>query len=245
MWMKTTNNYLDTYPRYDILGNVVALKDPRLNIASISYDDDFGLGSNPGAGVLGNAGPTYAFPTLVTSPPPTPGAQPHSSRTQYDYSTGLPTGTRDPNNTISQTIYDDPFNRPTMVKSALGIAGMETHAATFYAPATAYGLILSNNDVLRVVDQSSLDDAVLRSWTHTDGFGRPFESCRRHPPVAVKVATIYDALSRVEQVSKPYRPAQTGPEYTTSTFDLSGRVRTVKTSDNAVVSSDYNGNAVT
>ena len=89
------------------------------------------------------ATPTYALPTLITSPPPVPGAPVHTARSQYDYSTGLLTGFRDRNNVITQTIYNDPFNRPTLVKSALGISGIESHAVMYYAPATTpFGITL-------------------------------------------------------------------------------------------------------
>lgn len=67
-WLKSTNTYLDTYTRYDILGNVVSVLDPKLNVSTISYQDDFGDGTNPGVSVVGPQGPTYALPTLVTSP---------------------------------------------------------------------------------------------------------------------------------------------------------------------------------
>ena len=75
---------------------------------------------------------------------------------QYDYSTGLLTGFRDRNDVISQTIYDDPFNRPTLVKSALGVAGVETHTTNYYAPITAFGITLAKNDTLTASDLTGM-----------------------------------------------------------------------------------------
>src|SRR5258708_3382137 len=72
----------------------------------------------------------------------------HRARSQYDYSTALPAAFKDENGIITQTFYEDPFARPTLIKSALGIAGVESHTAMYYAPTTAFGITLSNDDVL-------------------------------------------------------------------------------------------------
>jgi hypothetical protein len=224
-WLNTTGATIYSYPRYDTLGNVVSARDANGNVASIDYTDDFGAGSNPGGGVQGSYGATYALPTLITSPPPTAGAPQQTARTQYDFSTGLLTGFKDRNGIITQTIYDDALDRPTQVKSALGVSGVETHAAMYYAPATAYGITLTKNDVLTVSDQSSLDDAVLRAWTRTDGFGRTIESWKGDPQGDAKVAMIYDGLGRAAQNSNPFRPsAGETAIYTTTSYDLAGRV---------------------
>ncbi|HYR76178.1 MAG TPA: RHS repeat-associated core domain-containing protein [Pyrinomonadaceae bacterium] len=245
-WLDLNNTIIYSYPRYDTLGNIVSAKDPRGNVTSLSFADDFGDGSNPGGGASGAYGATYALPTLISSPPPTPGAAVHTARSQYDFSTGLLTGFKDRNGIITQTLYNDPFDRPTVVKAALGINGVESHAAVYYAPATVFGITLTNNDMLTAKDQTSVDDAMLRSWTHTDGFGRTVETWSRDPQGDDKVATIYDALSRAKQTSNPFRPSLgESAIYTTTAYDLAGRVTTVTTPDSAVVTSSYSGNTVT
>ncbi|HEX3252822.1 MAG TPA: RHS repeat-associated core domain-containing protein [Pyrinomonadaceae bacterium] len=244
-WLNTTGTYIYTYPRYDILGNVVSTKDARGNVSTISFADDFGDGSNPGTSTQNPATPTFALATLFTSPPPTPGAPAHTARSQYDYSTGLLTGFRDRNNVVTQTIYNDPFNRPTQVKSALGISGVETHATTYYAPQTVLGLTLSRNDTLTVSDLNSVDDASIRAWTVTDGYGRTAEAWSRDPLGDVKVVTVYDALGRVKQTSNPFRPTSESAAYSANVYDLAGRVTSVTTPDNAVVNTSYVGNTVT
>jgi RHS repeat-associated protein len=255
-WLNTNNTTIYSYPRYDTLGNVVATKDANGNVTSLSYTDDFGDGSNPGGGVSGTNGATYALPTLITSPPPTPGAPVQTARSQYDFSTGLLTGFRDRNNIVSQTIYKDPstnvtdpFDRPRVIKAALGISGVESHTAVYYAqstPITIFGVTLTNNDVLTAMDQTNLDDATLRSWKHTDGFGRTVETWSRDPQGDDKVATIYDALGRVKQQSNPFRPSLGETAiYTTTAYDLAGRVISVTTPDSALVTTSYNGNTVT
>jgi RHS repeat-associated protein len=244
-WLNITNSFIYTYPRYDDLGNLTSVKDGNGNISTISYADDFGLGSNPGGGTGGSYGATYSLPTLITSPPPLPGASPHTAKSQYDFSTGLLTGFRDRNNVVTQTIYDDPFDRPTLIKAALGVGGVEAHSAMLYAPqdlTIQYGVNLTNNDVLTVTDQTNLDDKALRSWTKTDGFGRTIEAWSRDPLGDDKVTTIYDGLGRVKQTSNPFRPSLgETPVYKSTTFDLAGRVIAATTPDNAVVSIAYSG----
>jgi len=245
-WLNTNNSIIYSYLTYDILGNALSHKDPQGNTTTISYADDFGDGSNPGGGASGANGPTYALPTLITSPPPQSGQPQQTARSQYDFFTGLLTGFKDRNSVVTQTIYNDPLDRPTMVKSALGISGVESHAVMYYAPATAFGITLTNNDVLTARDQTSLDDSILRSWTHTDGFGRTVQSFSRDPQGDDKVATIYDALGRVTQTSNPFRPSLgENAIYTTTAYDLAGRVTSVTTPDSAVVLTSYSANTVT
>lgn len=246
-WLRTPGvageSYLYTYSRYDTLGNVVSLRDARGAVSSISYTDNFGDGSDPLNPANNPVTPTYALPTLITSPPPNPGEAAHTASSQYDYSTGLLTGFRDRNNVVTQTLYQDAFDRPTLVKSALGVSGVESHSRMYYAPATAHGVTLAGNDVLTATDLAALDDAKLRNWTQTDGYGRTVESWREDPQGDVKVETIYDALGRQSQVSNPYRPAVQGETafYTSTAYDLAGRVRSVTTSDNATVQTNYDG----
>jgi Tfp pilus assembly major pilin PilA len=223
-WLNTTGAYIYSYARYDILGNVVATKDMRGNV-TVSFADDFGNGSNPGAPTQNPSTPTYALPTLITSPPPVSGAPVHTARSQYDYSTGLLTGFRDRNNIVTQTIYNDPFDRPTQTKSALGISGVESHTTIYYAPSTVFGNTLAKNDVLTVSDLNAIGDASIRSWTVTDGFSRTTEAWRRDPQGDVKAVTVYDGLGRGKQTSNPFRPsAGETPVYTTTVYDLLGRV---------------------
>ncbi|MGH9938447.1 MAG: hypothetical protein ACREAM_19575, partial [Blastocatellia bacterium] len=242
-WLKASGTYLYAYLRYDEVGNVVATKDPRGNVSSVSFADDFGNGDNPGGGVAGNFGATYAFPTLFTSPPPNPGGDPHTARAQYEFSRGTQTGFKDRNNIIAKAEYNDSFNRPTKVISAKGVAGVETHTSFYYAPNNVYGVALNSNDVMVVKDRDAAGDAILRSWTLTDGFGRTIEDWTRHPQGDVKVSTIYDPLGRVKQTSNPYRSSET-PLYTTTTYDLAGRVAAVTTPGDATVSTAYDGERV-
>ena len=240
-WLDANASTLFTYSRYDTLGNVISTKDPRGNVTTISYVDNFGGGDNPESGAGGASGPTFALPTLITSPPPNPGEEQHTAKSQYDFSTGLLTGFKDRNGVITKTEYNDTFNRPTKIINAKGIADVEAQTAMYYAPqSTPYGVMLANNDVLTAKDRDATGDGILRSWTVTDGFGRTIESWTRHPQGDVKVTAIYDGLGRASQASNPYRNGET-PVYTTTTYDLAGRVTAVTTPDGATVSTAYSG----
>jgi len=196
---------------------------------------------------------TYSLPTKLTSPPPNPSEPAHIARAQYDFSTGLLTGFKDRNGIITQTLYNDPFDRPTQIKSALGTLA-ENHSAMYYAglnPLTVFGVTLTNNDVLTAKDQTSIDDAALRSWTKTDGFGRTTDAFTRDPQGDVKATTIYDGLGRTKRVTNPYR-STSDPTYgyTETTYDMIGRVRFVTTYDGSgsptgTVTTDYLGSQVT
>jgi RHS repeat-associated protein len=244
-WLDTDGSTLFTYSRYDTLGNAVSTKDPKGGVTTVSYADNFGAGDNPDGGAAGAFGPTFALPTLITSPPTSPGGQQLTVRSQYDFNTGLLTGHKDQNGVITKTEYNDPFNRPTKVIGAKGVTGVEAQTAIYYAPQpNPYGVTLARNDVLTAKDRDAAGDGILRSWTVTDGFGRTTELWMRHPQGDVRVATDYDGLGRVNRISNPYRAGET-PIYTATTYDPAGRVTAVVTPDNARVDTAYSGNQVT
>ncbi len=240
-WLSASNTYLTSYARFDMLGNPVSAKDARGYVSTISYTDDYGDGTSPGGTTQGTAGPTYAFPTVLTSPDPGGGA--HIAKAQYDFSTGLQTGFKDRNNIIVKTEFNDPFNRPTKTIGALGTAD-EARTRIYYAPQTIYGVSLVKSDVLTASDLSTPGDETLRKWTVTDGFGRTLEGWSRDPQGDVRVATTFDGMGRTKQVSDPYRSGDT-VVWTTSVYDMQGRVTSVTTPDGAAVTSSYSGNTVT
>lgn len=247
-WRNTDNSYLYGYTRFDVLGNVVSAKDAKGNVSSISYTDDYGDGTNPGGGTNGTNGVTYANATVLTSPAPNTGAAAHVAKAQFDFSSGLLTGFRDRNNIVTQTFYNDAFNRPTLVKTALGTP-LERHAESYYAQATAqtiYGVTLERGDSLSRADLFTVGDGLAKSWVKTDGFGRTLEAWGKSNDGDVKAQTIYDGLGRAKKATNPYRPALNEPVYWTENFyDLAGRTVKVKTPDNAEINTGYVGNAVT
>ncbi len=230
------SNYLYAYSHYDNAGNVILTKDPKGYETTISYADNFGSAGNPDSGAAGANGATFAFATLITNP------LGHQAKTQFDYTHGVPTSAKDPNGVISKTEYDL-LGRPTRAIAALSL-GEQAIAETTYPTATSNEARASGQlDATRW----------LASKTVFDGFDRPISSWQAedglHSSTAnftIRVNTIYDGLGRVKQASNPYRPLQGETDiYTTTTFDLAGRVLTVTTPDSAVVTTGYSGNSVT
>ena len=120
--------YTTDYSQYDNAGNVVKAIDPLGRAATVSYADNFGDGSNPSFGLGGTNGPAFAFPTTVTN------ALGQTARTQYDYSRGVATGIKDPNNVITRTEHNDPFDRITRITAGYGLSGSNTSITDFTYP---------------------------------------------------------------------------------------------------------------
>ncbi len=226
------SDYIYAYTQYDNAGNVIMTKDPNGNVSTVSYADNFGNGTDPDSGAGGNFGATFAFPTLATN------ALGWQSKVQYDFTLGAAAGTKDINDVISRVEFDS-IGRPFRTIAASGTSlAVKTEAS--YPTATS-----------NVATASSQIDAT--NWSASkveyDGFDRPFKGWRsedgKHASEAnftIVTQTVFDALSRGKQVSNPYRPAAGETlYYTTSKYDLAGRVTEVETPDGAKVKSAYDG----
>ena len=211
-----------SFSRYDKAGQIVWSKDANGNVATVSYNDNFGSGLNPepGAGMLGPAGATYAMPTLSTN------ALGHQVKTQYDYSLGAAAGLKDPNGVITRTEYDS-LGRPFRTTAALGLA--EQAIAEM-----SYPTVIGNE--ARVSKQL---DATrwLTTRTSFDGFDRAVISANSEDGLHYQTAafsiftrTIYDAMGRVKRISNPSRnTTATTDGWTRYSYDLIGRPTEVAT----------------
>jgi RHS repeat-associated protein len=229
-------NELASYSQYDIAGNVVKTIDPRGSSAVLEYDDHFGPStgdarSNTTPAELLPAGPsTYAFPTKAVN------ALGHESYTKYDYYLGKAVDSEDQNQVVTRFFYSDPLDRPTQVVRAYNTP-VENQTTFAY------------NDVARTItttsDRDILDDNLLKSEAVYDGLGRTIESQQYETgSTYIAVKTVYDALSRVSQVSNPHRPGE-AVVWTTTTYDALSRVTRVTTPDGAQVNTQYNDNKMT
>ena len=61
------SDYIYSFSKYDEAGNTVWSKDPKGNVTTAAFADNFGDGGNPDAGTSGANGLTYAFATLTTN----------------------------------------------------------------------------------------------------------------------------------------------------------------------------------
>jgi RHS repeat-associated protein len=220
--------------QYDNAGQVVWTKNPNGNVATVSYVDNFGPGTSPDTGVSGPSGATYAFPTAAVN------ALGYQTRMQYDYSLGALTGSKDPNGVIAKTEYDG-LGRPFRSIAALGLSEQSISEMIYPTAQENSSRISRQLDATRWVT----------SKTDFDGFDRPVTSWQSEDGQSISLAnftirsdTVFDGIGRVKKVSKPYRPATETAAYTTTAFDLGGRVISVTTPDNAVVTNSYYSNRV-
>ncbi len=220
------------YSQYDILGNVVKMIDANGNASTLGYSDNFG---GPDNNATTNTSPsqlsglsTFAFPTSTTNP------MGWTGYVQYDYFIGAPVNTQDINGLTSKTIYNDEFGRPTQTVAAIGTAN-EIQSSIIYDDA--------NRRIEQISDLNALNDNGIKSESFYDGLGREVEARSYKDGGYTTVKTEYDALSRVEQLSNPYRPhlSETAV-WTKLKYDALGRAIEIETPDGANVKTAFDGN---
>lgn len=235
-WILSPNTPLSSHQQYDVAGNIVKVIDRRGNATTFEFADRFGA---PDGDARANAPPSeltgqtsFAFATKITN------ALGHITYTQFDYFLGQPIDGEDTNGIVASGYFNDALDRPTQVRRAVGTAVANQSAFSY-------------DDVNRIVtttsDLNANNDNLLVSKVVYDGLGRTSES-RQYEGGTNYIATQqqYDALGRAHQTSNPFRPWQSETAvWTTTVFDGLGRVTSVTTPDNSVVSTSYSGNQVT
>ncbi|HEU4713033.1 MAG TPA: discoidin domain-containing protein [Pyrinomonadaceae bacterium] len=226
-WLSTTNSYSSVHTQYDQCGSVRNVWDAR--------DTDL---SNPSR--IEYAGTHQrAYPTSTFSADPDGGGplESLSSTTEFDSTTGLVTAEVEANGQKTTFSYNDPLNRLKQVIRAATDPTAKTQTSYSYDDAARTITVTS--------DLNSFDDNVLKSMTLLDGLGRAIESRTYEDGTNYIVhKTQYDILGRPFKTSNPHRQNETAV-WTTQTFDGLGRVISVMTPDNAVVSSSYSGTSLT
>ena len=230
-----------SYSQYDVAGNVLRVLDPRSTLANniantFEYDDRYG---SPDTDARANSTPveltglsSFGFATKVTN------ALGHTSYAQFDYYLGKPVNSEDANGIVASGFFNDAFDRPTQIRRAIG---------TTVASQTTYSYDDTNRIVTASSDRDTNGDNLLVSKVVYDQMGRTVET-RQYEGGANYIATQtqYDALGRAFKTSNPFRPWQSETAvWTTQAFDALGRVVSVTTPDNAVVTTSYTGNSVT
>jgi RHS repeat-associated protein len=219
--------------QYDILGNPVKTFDGREYATTISYSDNFGSPSGeartPSQVAQLNGLSTFAFPTSATN------ALNHTAYTQFDYFTGSPVDAEDINGVVSSSFYNDPLDRPKQTIIANNISNLKQQTTIQYDD--------DGRKVTATSDLNSFNDNLIKSETLYDGLGRTMITRSYKDGDFVAVETKYDALSRAEQVSNPYRPSR-GEQaiWTKSKYDALSRMIEVETPDTAKAFTAYDGN---
>jgi YD repeat-containing protein len=227
----TATGSISAYSQYDIAGNVVKVSDARGNATLFDYTDRFGT---PDAEARSNSAPTelggqsgYGFATGVTN------ALGQAAYTQFDYYLGKPINSEDVNGAVSSGSYDDLLDRPSqMIRDVNNLAAK---GQTSFSYDAASRLITMTGDL------NSYGDNSLKSETLYDGLGRTTETHHYETSTSYIISLqAYDALGRVAQTSNPFRQGET-VYWTNTKYDALGRVKSLTTADNAVVTTDYNG----
>lgn len=210
------NAYLTTRAKFDTYGNRIEATDAKGYTTITQYD------------------PVYqAFPVKLTTPVPDPTGTNGSttefeSVVNYDYMTGLTLSTTDANGQTTQMEYNDPFLRLTRVIPPAGGAGVITE----------YGL--GNSEATRYIKIKNQIDP--NNWTETTGFydgtGKTVKTQTKDSNGDVFIETQYDNMSRVKQVTNPYRIGE--QKFWSSTdYDDLGRIVRMTVPDRAQLQTAY------
>ncbi len=228
-WLNTNGSYLSVHAQYDQYGNVRKNFDAR----------DPGL-LNPTQTDYSSAS-QFAYPTTRTSSVPDWTAI-HGSNvslvttTVYDFNTGLVLSSTDANNQTTTHTYNDPLNRVKTIAYPDG--GLVTY--TYNDVPGSFFVATANK--LTTTQESTF-------YQFYDGLGR---SNRTFLFVGgssfITQDTQFDNMGRQWRVSNTYfsngsaSAVNPSGQWTTTTYDGLGRVKTVTSPDNAVLRTDYDGN---
>jgi RHS repeat-associated protein len=223
-WLDSNNSWIETHAQFDQCGSVRNIWDAKGNQSQVEYSSTY----------------VYAYPTLTRTPVPDPSGQ-HGSTAAFvttnvfDFSTGLVTSSTDANGVTTTLEYNDALNRPKRMVRAYG---------TSVQSQTTINYDDLNHVITTTSDQYNYLDNLLKGETVYDGLGRTTEK-RQYESANTYVAVrqSYDGLDRISTTSNPFRAGET-ILWTTTAYDALGRVISVKTPDNAVVKTDYDGNRI-
>ena len=236
-WYDTSNPnaYYQNHTQYDQCGNVRKSWDGNQNVSEVEY---------------WSYNNSYAFPILTRTPAPdtsnTNGSNQQFVATRtFDFASGLPISSTDPNGITSTIEYNDLLDRPTKGITAVGTS-QEHQITTVYDDA--------HHRIETTGDLNTLNDNLIKAESFYDGLGRTTETHQYEPNgsyVTVKSVPflmIQDPDTQqwraASKSSNPFRPGE-AEIYTTSLADELGRGIKVITSDGAIVRTAYSGNTTT
>ena len=245
------NGAVTTAIQYDFAGNIVKTIDARGYPTTFDYLDSFGT---PDGSTQGNSSPqelngqsAYAFASVVTN------ALGHTSYRQFNYYTGKPVDVADANGKVTTSYYGDVLDRLTQVSSPDG--GRTTYQ---YVDTSSCGPYVETRTLIDTTGRET------RSWQFLDGLGRPYltETLDNRDPSNpyIRVDTQYGVVGvlsglpgavRASRTSNPYRSAgcsstvNPSGRWTTTGYDILGRVTAVKTADGATATTSYSGTTIT
>jgi len=240
---------ISDYSLYDIAGNVVKTIDPRSTMSNViattfEYDDRYGIpdgeARNNSAPALLNGKSTYAFATKAIN------ALGHTAYSQFDFYLGKPIDSEDVTGTVASSYFDDLLDRPTKSINAANQSGpgsLTRQTQILYDDFNR--AITTRKDLNTFVDPNPIKEEM-----RYDGLGRTTETRKYEnstdfiavyqvPFLVLQDQGIWRQGSKTSNPFRPYLGEQ--PIWKTSFVDSIGRTIAVKTADNAVVRTAYNG----
>ncbi len=202
--------FLETHVHYDTVGNVIESEDELGRVSSLDYSATF----------------HYAYPTLAINP------LGHMTSTNYNFNSGLPVSSTDPNGQTVSFQYET-LNRISREDYPDG--GWKTYSYTDVFNGGAGGKFRSYVGIRTSVDASLFSQV----FQYRDGLGRLLRTSDVEPDgTLVNLDREYASCScmgKMARVSLPYRGGQT-PAWTETRFDGLGRVKLVIPPDGTATS---------
>lgn len=214
---------------YDILGNVYSVTNPKGKSFITDYSNDN----------------KYAYVTYTETPVPDPSGLSGSTSAftttaLYDFNTGLPKTITNLNGQTVINDYNDPLNRLKKITQPNGAwVSFE------------YGDGQNGADTYLKTQTIVTSNQIATAYQFFDGKNRRTSSYESDGSEWITSDIQYDSMNRVWRVSNPYRKSSLGGvinpsnEWSITEYDDFGRVKKIKTPDNAEVNTSYSGNNVT
>ncbi len=234
----TTSESVEVERQYDIAGNLIKFIDANDNTTTVSYADSFPLAANDCD--LGPTDKTFAFPTSITRPivgattvgydcfrgKPVTTTDPNSVTSTFNYEKG-------PNK----------LDRPLEMISAVGTTdAFKTKFEYCDNVSASCGSGLPPLSVRTAVTRDRNNPSVYTAVSESlfDGLGRSEESRQFAPGGFNTICTTYDGLGRESTVSNPGLNACSS-NVTTTLYDALSRVKQVTHPDGSKVLTTYEG----
>jgi RHS repeat-associated protein len=220
-WVNNSGSTLTSTFINDDTGQRLSMTDPRGNITSYSYTDNYSSGTPPG--------PTNTYLTKVTS------SLNHIEKYAYAYASGDVTSSTDQNNLVTTYKYVDNLGRLTETDLPDGGKTTIAYNDAAYNPSTPSPSVTTTKAI------NATTSAVAISAR--DGLGHVARTLLSSDPQGtVYTDTVYDGLARAKSVSNPYRSgtdATTTLGTTSFTYDALGRKISETAPDGSVTTTAY------
>jgi RHS repeat-associated protein len=222
--------YIATHAQFDNFGNQRKAWDAKGNLIETDYT------SPPGQDYK------FAYPTKVTTPVPDPNpwqnpdGLAHGSQSSFettatfDFATGLPLTTTDPNGLETRIEYDPVTLRTIRIRNYHSGQQVGSQSETVYHDEP-------NN--YWVKSHAQIDaDKWAESITYYNGLGRAYKTEDINSKGNIFVEKEFDDQGRAKRVTNPFR-ANEVKQWTTNVYDEAGRIKEVILPDGAKVFTDY------